>query len=396
MQKESLGNKIPFWLILMALITALGPITIDMYLPTFPDIAQDLQVSSHEIELTVSSYLLGLSVAQLFIGPVTDRYGRKKPLLFGLGLYLLATISCALAPSFDMLLISRTLQAFGAAACIVIPRAVIRDHYSTQEAAHALSLLMLIMGLAPVLAPIAGSFLGPIIGWRGLFAVMLVVAVLLIILCILKLEESLKPENAVKLSVKTISSNYFGLLFHRNFMAFALSGGLGMAGLFSFIASSPTIFITQFGIAPENFGFFFGLNAGGLILGSQISVRMLRKHPSFSVLKIALLLGLGCCAIGLLLTLTGLMNLSLFVICMFFFSACLGVINPNATALALKEQGGRLGVASALMGCMLFLFGTLTSSLVSAWQTGTTLPLFTSLFVCIGISFICGRFVGRA
>ena len=120
MQKESLGNKIPFWLILMALITALGPITIDMYLPTFPDIAQDLQVSSHEIELTVSSYLLGLSVAQLFIGPVTDRYGRKKPLLFGLGLYLLATISCALAPSFDMLLISRTLQAFGAAACIVM------------------------------------------------------------------------------------------------------------------------------------------------------------------------------------------------------------------------------------------------------------------------------------
>ncbi len=396
MQKESLGNKIPFWLILMALITALGPITIDMYLPTFPDIAQDLQVSSHEIELTVSSYLLGLSVAQLFIGPVTDRYGRKKPLLFGLGLYLLATISCALAPSFEMLLVSRTLQAFGAAACIVIPRAVIRDHYSTQEAAHALSLLMLIMGLAPVLAPMAGSFLGPVIGWRGLFAVMLVVAILLMILCIIKLEESLKPENAVKLNAKTISGNYFGLLRHRNFMAFALSGGLGMAGLFAFIASSPTIFITQFDIAPEYFGFYFGLNAGGLILGSQISVRMLRKHASLTVLKKALLLGLGSCSIGLLLTLTGLMNLPLFVICLFCFSACLGVINPNATALALKEQGGRLGVASALMGCMLFMFGTLTSSLVSSWQTDTALPLFTCLFVCIGISFICGRLIGRA
>lgn len=396
MQKESFSNKIPFWLILMALITAMGPITIDMYLPTFPDIAQDLQVSPHEIELTVSSYLLGLSLAQLFIGPLTDRYGRKKPLLFGLGLYLLATISCALSTSFDMLLISRTLQAFGAASCIVIPRAVIRDHYNTQDAAHALSLLMLIMGLAPVLAPVAGSFLGPIVGWRGLFAIMLFIAVLLIVLCVVKLEESLKPENTVKLSAKTISGNYFGLLCHRNFMAFALSGGLGMAGLFAFIASSPTIFITQFGISPEDFGFFFGLNAVGLILGSQISVRMLRKHASHKVLKIALLLGLVFSMIGLLLTLTHLINIFLFVLCMFCLSACLGVINPNATAMALKEQGARLGVASALMGCMQFLFGTLTTSLVSHWQTGTALPLFTSLFVCLGISFICGRFIGRA
>ncbi|MFV9473045.1 multidrug effflux MFS transporter [Advenella sp. RU8] len=396
MQKESLGNKIPFWLILMALITALGPITIDMYLPTFPVIAKDLQVSPNQIELTVSSYLLGLSLAQLFIGPVTDRYGRKKPLLFGLGLYLLATIGCAFSTSFEMLLVARTIQAFGAAACIVIPRAVIRDHYNTQDAAHALSLLMLIMGLAPVLAPVAGSFLGPIVGWRGLFAIMLVVALLLIALCLAKLEESLKPEKAVKLSAKTISGNYFGLLCHRNFMAFALSGGLGMAGLFAFIASSPTIFITQFGISPENFGFFFGLNAAGLIMGSQVSVRMLRKHASLKVLKVALLLGLISCTTGLLLTLTNLINLPLFVICMFCLSACLGVINPNATALALKEQGARLGVASALMGCMQFLFGTLTSSLVSSWQTGTALPLFTSLFVCIGISFICGRFIGRA
>ncbi|GAA4405251.1 Bcr/CflA family drug resistance efflux transporter [Advenella faeciporci] len=396
MQKESLGNKIPFWLILMALITALGPITIDMYLPTFPAIAQDLQVSPHQIELTVSSYLLGLSMAQLFIGPITDRYGRKKPLLFGLGLYLLATISCALSTSFEMLLVARTLQAFGAASCIVIPRAVIRDHYNTQDAAHALSLLMLIMGLAPVLAPVAGSFLGPIVGWRGLFAIMLLIAVLLIALCVVKLQESLKPEKVVKLSAKTIGGNYFGLLCHRNFMAFALSGGLGMAGLFAFIASSPTIFITQFGIAPENFGFLFGLNAAGLILGSQISVHMLRKHASIKVLKTALLLGLVSSVTGLLLTLGNLINLTLFMICMFCLSACLGVINPNSTALALKEQGTRLGVASALMGCMQFMFGTLTSSLVSNWQTGTALPLFTCLFVCIGISFICGRYIGRA
>lgn len=396
MKKENFGNKIPFWLLLMALITALGPITIDMYLPTFPAIAQDLQVPPHQIELTVSSYLMGLSLAQLFIGPITDRYGRKKPLLFGLSLYLLATISCALSTSFEMLLVARTLQAFGAASCIVIPRAVIRDHYNTQDAAHALSLLMLIMGLAPVLAPVAGSFLGPIVGWRGLFAIMLLIAVLLIALCVVKLQESLPPENAVKLSAKTISSNYFGLLCHRNFMAFALSGGLGMAGLFAFIASSPTIFITQFGIAPENFGFFFGLNAAGLILGSQISVRMLRKHASIKVLKTALLLGLISSVTGLLLTLTHLINLPLFMICMFSLSACLGLINPNSTALALKEQGARLGVASALMGCMQFLFGTLASSLVSHWQTGTALPLFTCLCVCIGISFICGRHIGRA
>lgn len=396
MNKENLGNKIPFWLILMALITALGPITIDMYLPAFPAIARDLGVSQHNIELTVSSYLLGLSLSQLFIGPLTDRYGRKKPLLFGLGLYLLATLGCLFATSFEMLMLSRTLQAFGAATCIVIPRAVIRDHFNTQEAAHALSLLMLIMGLAPVLAPIAGGYLAPIVGWRGLFGFMLLAAILLIMLCIAKLEESLKPEHASQLNAKTIFKNYAGLLCHKNFMAFALCGGLAMAGLFSFISSSPTIFIDQFGVAPEHFGYLFGLNAGGMILGSQLSVRMLRKHPSHTVLKKALLLTITGSSVGLLLALTGLINLPLFVICMLVLSCGIGIINPNATALALKEQGGRLGVASALMGCILFMFGTLTSSLVSSWQTGTAVPLLTSLFVCSLISFICGRFIGRA
>ncbi len=394
-EPAALGKTIPSWLILMGAMTAIGPLTIDMYLPAFPAIAADLQVPQSQIELTVSTYLLGLAISQLFYGPLADRYGRKKPLLAGLAIYILATIGCALASSAQLLLFFRCIQACGAAAAMVVPRAVIRDQLNTRDAAVALSMMMLIMGVAPILAPVMGGYLSPLAGWRGLFGIMLAYSCSMFLLALLRLKETMPAEKAVPLRVSTIASNYAGLLKSRNYMGFSLAGGIGMAGLFAYISVSPAVFMNMYHVPQQHFGYYFGLNALGLIVGSQISARLLRVFGPIPILRTALACGLSSILIGLALTLTGYLSLPLLTLTLLGFTTSLGFTLPNATALALKDQGHRLGVASALMGCLQFLFGTLSSSLVSSSLGDTPVPLYAALTCCSLASFACGRILAH-
>ncbi|ALM83868.1 multidrug effflux MFS transporter [Bordetella sp. N] len=380
----------------MGALTAIGPFSIDLYLPAFPAIAAGLGVSQGDVERTMASYLVGLAGAQIFYGPLADRYGRKPPLLVGLAIYVVASLGCALSTNIASLTLWRAAQALGSAAGIVIPRAVIRDHYDTQEAARAMSLLLLIMGLAPILAPLIGGQLLLITGWRGVFGLMLATGVILMTAILLVMQESLPPERVVPLNWQTIAGNYRALLRHRGFMAHSLAGGFGQAGLFAYIVGSPRVFIDIYGVDPQHYGFLFALNAAGLIIGSQVSARLLRRLPP-QVLQQRALRTLAVASLAaLLITLAGWMTLPLLMACLIGYLSSQGFVNPNSAALALADQRKRLGAASALMGTLQLSCGAVAGLCVSLWQSDTPLPLTAALAVCASLSWLSGQIARRA
>lgn len=384
-------GALPGWLILMGALTAIGPFAIDMYLPAFPTIAANLGVPRGDVERTLAAYLIGLALAQVFYGPMADRFGRKPPLMVGLALFMIASLGCALAGSVEALTGWRVVQAMGGAAGIVIPRAVIRDHYETHEAARAMSLLMLIMGLAPILAPLAGGQLLGIASWRSLFWVMLAGGAMLMTAVVLIMKESLTPERVVPLRWHTIVQNYRALFAHRGFMAHSLAGGFGQAGMFAYIIGSPRVFIELYGVDPKYYGLLFGTNALSLIICSQISARLLRTHTPRQLQRRALT-SLACASLAAVaLTLVGWMTLPLLMACLICYMGSQGFVNPNSAALALSDQGKRLGAASALLGTLQLSCGALAGFAVSAWQTDSALPLTTTLATCACLSWLSGR-----
>ena len=375
----------------MGALTALGPLAIDMYLPAFPNIAQGLGASQGEVERTLASYLFGLSLAQLAYGPVADRFGRKKPLIFGVTLFTLASIGCAFTNDVTHLTLLRIVQAFGGAAGVVIPRAVIRDNLETRDASKALSLLILIMGVTPILGPILGAQVMFIGGWRGIFVIMVVCGALLVYAAARHMRETLPVEKQIPLNIRNIGRNYWALLQHRQFMFYSLAGGFGSAGLFTYIAGSSRVLIDVYGVDPEYFGFLFGLNAASLIAMSQLSARLLNRHSPEKLLKLAQNSIVIVALIGVALTLAGVLNLWLFMVCLMAFMASQGFVLPNSGALALNHQGKRLGSASALMGTIQMLCGTMAGLAISAWHTDTALPMMGLLLISAAFSWLSGR-----
>jgi len=373
----------------MGLITALGPLAIDMYLPAFPAMAADLGVGTAMVERTLAGYLLGLSLAQLAYGPLADRFGRRLPLLIGLTVFILASLGASLSGGIGDLTLWRVLQAFGGAAGMVIPRAVIRDQLNTQESARALSLLMMIMGVTPILAPLLGAQMLLLWNWRGIFVVMALCGMLLMAGVLRTMRETLKPEraSAASLRPRIILRNYRQLLGDRQFLGYALAGAFGTAGMFSYIAGSPRVFMGIFQIEESVFGWFFGVNAAALILSAQVSARLLSRHPPARLLRRAQTVQLGFAALGVGLTLTHALTLPWFMLCLMGFMASQGFANPNAAALSLDRQGHRLGVASALMGALHMLCGALAGWGVSIVPLPGALPLTGILGLCTLLSW---------
>jgi len=379
----------------MGALNALAPVSIDMYLPAFPSIAQGLDATHGEVERTLAAYLIGLSLSQLIYGPLADRYGRKPPLIVGLLLYIAASLGCAFADDITTLTFWRVAQAAGGACGIAIPRAVVRDHYDTQEAARALSMLMLVMGIAPILAPLLGGQLLPHTGWRGLFFFMAGAAALLLATMTATLNESLPTHRVTPLSWRNISSNYRELLTHRRFAMFSLAGGMGSAGMFAYIAGSPRVFIEYFGVSPKLYGLFFGLNALALIIGSQCSARLLRRQPPGTLLRHAQFVMVIAVFALLALTLADALPLPLLMLGLVVFMGSQGFVSPNAAALALADQGRRLGVASALLGTLQLGCGALAGLLVSALTMPGALPLTLVLAASGVLSWAAGWLAQR-
>lgn len=377
-------------IVILASLTAFAPLSIDMYLPSFPRIAADFGVPVATVEFSLATFFVGLAFGQLLYGTATDRFGRKKPLYVGLTLYCAASLACAFAPNVEALIILRFFQALGACGGIVIARATVRDLFDHSESARVFSLLMLVMGVAPILAPLLGGYVALFFGWHAIFAVVSVFSAISLAAVYRFLPETKEPNPNVRLG-ETFGI-YLNILKDKNFLAFTLAGGLAQAGMFAYITGSPFVFIELFGIPAEHYGWIFGSNALGMIAVSQINARVVRSANPTKILRGCLLV---VAIFSLVLIFAGILNLGFWSVAIpiFLYIASLGMIFPNATAGALSEQTENAGSASALIGSLQYGLAAIASSLVSYLSNGTLLPMTALIGTCGIAAFLALNFL---
>lgn len=376
-------NKLSLpWLILLGALTAIGPLSIDMYLPAFPALEQDLRAAAGSVEYTLSSFFIGMALGQLIYGPLSDRFGRRRPLLAGLALYTLASLGCAYAPDVHLLVGLRFLEALGGCAGLVITRAVVRDRCGARDSARAFSLLILVMGLAPILAPLIGGAVAAWLGWREIFLLLALYGAIGLAAVYYGLPETHDTRHEPPLKLARVAGDYGRLLRSRSFIGYTLVGGLAFAGMFAYIAGSPFVLIQLQGIPAEHFGWVFGANALGFVVASQVNARLLKTRSITWLLHHAIwlpaLAGLGLA----LASLAGGLGLALILAGFFAYVASLGFIGPNATAAALATHGQQAGTASALMGALQFGIATVTGAMVGFWHDGSARPLMLVMGIC--------------
>ncbi|UVK89121.1 multidrug effflux MFS transporter [Pseudomonas sp. B21-051] len=368
-------------ILILGALSAFGPLAIDFYLPAFPSMALAFGTDEKHVQLTLAAYFAGLSIGQLLYGPVADRFGRRLPLLVGVGLFTLASLACAYAPNLEWLIGARFVQALGGCAGMVISRAVVSDKCDAVGSAKVFSQLMLVMGLAPILAPLLGGLLVNTTGWQSIFLALTGFSALAALAVALGLPESL-PDYVPRQPLSGALRQYGRLFGDRVFLGHALTGGIAVAGMFSYIAGSPFVFIKLYGVPAEHFGWLFGTNAAGFILVAQVNARLLAKRgPAFLLARavwVYLLAGVTLLAVSAMHT----EALWPLLIPLFVCIASLGCILPNASACAMNGQGARAGSASALMGCLQFSVASGAASLVGVLHDGSAMPMAMVISLC--------------
>ncbi len=350
-------------LVLGALI-ALGPLTIDMYLPALPTIADDLGTTSAAVQLTLTGTLAGLALGQLLVGPLSDTFGRRRPLLVGVGVHVLASLLCLVAPNIGVLGGLRVLQGIGAAAAAVVTMAIVRDLFVGRAAATLFSRLMLVLGVAPVLAPTIGGEVLRFTSWRGVFVVLAVLGLILLVVAAVALPETLPAARRQPLGVRNTLRTYGGLLHDRTFVGLVLVAGLSMAGLFGYVAGSSFVFQEEFGLNEQQFGLLFGAGALFLIGATQLNAALLRRFEPRVLLPFGLVLGTVAGATLLVLAATHTGGIVGVVAPLWMVLFAVGLVIPNAPALALARHGEAAGTASALLGAIQMGTGAVVSPLV--------------------------------
>ncbi|MFV0930669.1 multidrug effflux MFS transporter [Pseudomonas jessenii] len=368
-------------ILILGALSAFGPLAIDFYLPAFPAMALAFGTDENHVQMTLAAYFLGLSIGQLAYGPVADRFGRRIPLLIGVGLFTAASVACAYAPNLEWLIGARFIQALGGCAGMVISRAVVSDKCDAVGSAKVFSQLMLVMGLAPILAPLLGGLLVNTTGWQSIFLALTGFSALAGLAVATGLPESL-PAHIPRQPLSGALRQYGRLLADPIFLGHALTGGIAIAGMFAYIAGSPFIFIKLYGVAAEHFGWLFGINAAGFILVAQVNARLLAKRgPMFLLARavwVYLAAGLTLFAVSSLHT----AQLWPLLIPLFICIASLGCISPNAAACAMSGQGARAGSASALLGCLQFSVAAGASALVGVLHDGSAVPMAMVISLC--------------
>ncbi|WP_416311090.1 Bcr/CflA family multidrug efflux MFS transporter [Pseudomonas sp. W03] len=367
-------------LLILGALSAFGPMAIDFYLPSFPALAHAFDTDVEHIQLSLSAYFAGLAIGQLLYGPLADRIGRRIPLLLGVSIFTLASLACAFVPNLEWLIAARFVQALGGCAGMVISRAVVRDLCDPIAAAKAFSQLMLVMGLAPILAPLCGGLLLDLAGWQSIFYCLTLFSALAGAAIALWLPETIPAGPRAPL--RGAGRQYLSLFSDRSFLTYALTGGVAVAGMFSYIAGSPFVFIQLYGVPAEHYGWIFGSNAAGFILMAQVNARLLRyRGPSFW-LRRAVWVYFACGVTLLAITLARPAELWPLLIPLFGAIACLGFLLPNASACAMASQGRHAGSASALMGSLQFTVAAGASALVGALHDGSALPMALVITGC--------------
>jgi DHA1 family bicyclomycin/chloramphenicol resistance-like MFS transporter len=361
-------------LVLGALI-ALGPLTIDMYLPAFPALSAELEASDSAIQLTLTGMLAGLAVGQLVIGPLSDALGRKRPLVAGLVTHAVASVLAALAPTIYVLAGVRVVQGLAGAAISVVAMATVRDLFSGNAVARLMSRLMLVIGLAPILAPSVGGLILEWTTWRGIFGVLAGAAVVLTFVAVLGLRETLPPERRHTPNLGRTLRTYRGLLTDGSFMALVLIGGLMMSAMFAYVAGSSFVLQDGYGLDELSFGLVFGANAAGLTLASQANPAMIARFGVVNVLSGAMLVGLASATALVAAGLTGIGGLMGILVPLGLVVGSVGLSLPNTPALALTRHGEAAGTAAAVLGAVQFGIGALVAPLVGMFGSTNAAPM---------------------
>ena len=361
--------------LLLGFLTAVGPLSTDMYLPAFPAIEAGYGLTAGSAQITLASWFAGLAVGQITQGTLSDRFGRRAPLIAGLLVYTLASIGCALAPSLPVLTALRFVAAFGGSASMVLPRAVIRDLATGDAAARLMSQLMLVMGAAPILAPGLGGLMLGVASWSFIFWFAAAHGAISLVLVWRFLPETLPKERRIRLGAASLVVRYGAILRERTFILHVAIGALAMFGLFAYLGGSTPVYVAVYGLSAPICGLLVGLGAAGYILGSQINPRLLHRHSMSWVLRVAVRVYLLATIVLTAFALVGGLGLWSVVLPIVVCMSCLGFVLPNATVGALSRQAANAGSASALMGTLQFVLAAVSGTLIGVLTDGTARPM---------------------
>ncbi len=377
--------------LVLGLLSAIGPFAIDMYLPALPSIGQTLGASVGAVQASLMAFFISLGIGQIVYGPISDMVGRKPPLYFGLLLFAVASVGCALAPDIHTLVVLRFIQGLGACAGMVIPRAVVRDLHTGTDAARLMSLLMLVFSVSPILAPLAGSLLIESLGWRSVFWAVTAAGVLGLVLLATSLPETRPPEQRVDSSVGSALAGYGVLLRDRHFMGLVFIGAFGISSFFVYLANSSFVLIDHYGLTPRQYSIAFAANAASFIGVSQFTGRLSGRFGLVPVVKVAVTGYAAVMALLLALNLLGMDQLLVMLPLMFVGYGFLGLVVPTTAVLALDDHGAIAGTASALMGTLQFVTGALMMALVGVFVDGSARPMVIGIAACATVAFAMAR-----
>jgi MFS transporter, DHA1 family, multidrug resistance protein len=381
--------------LLLGSLIALGPLSIDLYLPALPDLTDDLSASPSSVQLTLTGILVGLGFGQLIIGPLADIYGRRRPLLAGIAVNVVTALLCAVAPTILVLDVLRVVQGVGAAAASVVAMAVVRDLFTGRAAAAVISRLVMVMGLAPVIAPSLGSAVLAVGSWRTVFVVLAGLGVGLGVLAAIGLKETLPPERRVAPGLRATLRGYGVLLGDPYLVGFMMVASLTMAAVFAYVSGASFVLQDGFGLDERSFGLLFGAGAIGLIVFSQVNVALLRRFSPAAILSTALTVAALSGAVLVFDALTGAGGLLGIMVPIWVVLAMVAMCGPNATALALAAHGERAGAAAALLGAAQFATGALVAPLTGLGQVGSAVPMAAAIGGALLLAALLVRLVLR-
>jgi DHA1 family bicyclomycin/chloramphenicol resistance-like MFS transporter len=380
---SSVKKQSKFYLILiLGLLSAIGPLSIDMYLPAFPSIAKGLNTTVASVMLSLSSFFIGISFGQLLYGPLLERYGRKKPLYFGLSLYAISSLACATAMSVETLIIFRFFQALGGCVGMVASRAMVRDLFDVKDNAKVFSTLMLVIAVSPIIAPSLGGFITTYIGWRYIFIMLIIVIASIIAGIYFLLPDSKGPDSTFSLRPTAILSSFASIIKHPQFALYTFSGSIASAGLYAFISGSPYVFLEVFNVTEQHYGWVFAFVASGLIGSSQLNSLFLKRFKSEQIISAALYFQSFVAFVLAAISMLGFSELYSTILLIFLYLCCQGFIFPNASALSMASFGHNAGNASALMGFIQMSLGALMSAMVSVLHNESTIPMTGVMAFC--------------
>ena len=368
--------------LVLGLLSAIGPFAVDMYLPALPSIGQSLNTSMGAVQLSLMAFFISLGIGQLVYGPLSDMFGRKIPLYFGLTLFGLGSIGCALAPNIESLVVLRFIQGLGASAGMVIPRAIVRDLHTGHDAARLMSLLMLVFSVSPILAPLVGSLLIELSGWRSVFWAVTLAAALGLTLVATKLPETRPPAKRIGSSVGSALKSYRLLLSDTHFMGLVLIGAFSLSGFFVYLANSSFVMINHYGLTPRQYSIAFSVNAASFIGTAQLTAYLGKRFGQSRIVQFAVSGFTLMMSATLVLNLMGFDQLSLMLGMLFIGFGFLGLVIPTTAVLALDSHGKIAGTASAMMGTAQFVTGAIIMAVVGQFVDGTARPMLFGITAC--------------